>query len=155
LSLSKGLAQQQKCIAMKINGPGSVRTSTPRRKSGTDGASAGDFASHMGTVRQSAGSPVSSASQISSVETLIALQSTGDATQSANDKEVDRAEDILDRLDQIRVGILTGSMSRGALTSIVHRLSERRRDSVDPRLASLIDEVELRAKVELAKLSMI
>lgn len=140
---------------MKINGPGSVRTSTPRRKSGTDGASAGDFASHMGTVRQSAGSPVSSASQISSVETLIALQSTGDATQSANDKEVDRAEDILDRLDQIRVGILTGSMSRGALTSIVHRLSERRRDNVDPRLASLIDEVELRAKVELAKLSMI
>lgn len=46
-------------------------------------------------------------------------------------------------------------MSRGVLTSIIHRLEERRRDGVDPRLVALIDEIELRAKVELAKLSMI
>lgn len=142
-------------MAMKINGPGSVRTSAPRRKSGAEGAAAGEFASHMGTVQQSVGSSVSGAPQIASVGALIALQSTGDVTQSANGREVDRAEDLLDSLDQIRVGILTGSMSRGSLTAIVHRLDERRREGVDPRLVSLIDDIELRAKVELAKLSMI
>lgn len=94
-------------------------------------------------------------SQVGSVAALIALQSTGEATQSPEAQEVDRADDLLDRLDQIRVGLLTGSMSRGVLTSIIHRLEERRRDGVDPRLVALIDEIELRAKVELAKLSMI
>ena len=140
---------------MKINGSGSVRTNAPRRKSGAAGGSDGEFASHLGGVQKSATSSVSGASQIASVEALIALQSSGDATQSSNGVEIDRAEDILDRLDQIRVGILTGGMSRGNLTSIVQRLEERRRDGVDPRLESLIDEIELRAKVELAKLSMI
>lgn len=140
---------------MKINGPGSVRTNAPRRKSGADGATGGDFASHMGGVEKSATSSVSGATQIGSVEALIALQSSGDATQSANKQETDRAEDLLDRLDQVRVGILTGGMSRGNLTSIINRLDERRREGVDPRLSALIDEVELRAKVELAKLLMI
>ncbi len=140
---------------MKINGTGSVRTNAPRRKNGSDGAAGGDFASHMGGTRQSAGPSVSGMSQVGSVAALIALQSTGEATQSPEAQEMDRADDLLDRLDQIRVGLLTGSMSRGVLTSIIHRLEERRRDGVDPRLVALIDEIELRAKVELAKLSMI
>lgn len=67
---------------------------------------------------------------------------------------MDRAEHLLDRLDQIRVGLLTGSMSRGVLTSIIYRLEERRHEGVDPRLVALIYEIELRAKVELAKPSM-
>ena len=75
--------------------------------------------------------------------------------QGANQKEINRAEDILDRLDQIRVGILTGSLTGSALTSIVTNPNERRRDDIEPRLAGLIDEIELRARVELAKLSMI
>jgi hypothetical protein len=41
------------------------------------------------------------------------------------------------------------------LTSVIPLLEERRLDGVDPRLVALIDEIELRAKVELAKLSMI
>lgn len=75
--------------------------------------------------------------------------------QGGRSQEIDRAEELLDRLDQIRVGILTGSMSRGGLVSIVDRLQERRREGIEPRLAGLIDEIELRAKVELAKLSLI
>jgi hypothetical protein len=45
-----------------------------------------------------------------------------DGARGASGKEVERAEDLLDRLDQIRVGLLTGSMSRGTLNSIVARL---------------------------------
>jgi hypothetical protein len=46
----------------------------------------------------------------------------GPGARGASGKEVERAEDLLDRLDQIRVGLLTGSMSRGTLNSIVARL---------------------------------
>jgi len=140
---------------MKINGTGSVRTNASRRKNGADGAAAGDFAAQLGGVRQSTSPSVSGATHIGSVEALLALQSSGDATQSPQKHEIDRAEDLLDRLDQIRVGLLTGSMSRETLTSIARHLEARRREGVDPRLVALIDEIELRAKVELAKLSMI
>lgn len=140
---------------MKINGTGSVRTNAPRRKAGAEGSGAGDFAAQLGGARQSASPSVSGATQIGSVEALLALQSSGDASQSPRQAEIDRAEDLLDRLDQIRVGLLTGRMSRATLTSIVDHLAARRRDGVDPRLAGLIDDIELRAKVELAKLSMI
>ncbi len=67
---------------------------------------------------------------------------------------VNRAEELLDQLDRIRVGILTGGISGATLQNIVNRLAKRRSDGVEPRLAALIDEIELRARVELAKLSI-
>lgn len=140
---------------MKISGPGSVRTNGPRRRNASDGASGAGFASHLDTPSQAAAPSISEASQIASVGALIALQAGDDGARGASGKEVERAEDLLDRLDQIRVGLLTGSMSRGTLNSIVARLEQRRREGVEPRLMGLIDEIELRAKVELAKLSMI
>lgn len=140
---------------MKIDGAGPVRTNATRRKPGADGAAAGDFASHMaGTSQAPTPAPVSGAAQIGSVDALIALQ-TGDEGSAGNPRhELSRAEDLLDRLDQVRVGILTGRMSQVTLNDIVSRLEDRRREGVEPRLAALIDEIELRAKVELAKLSM-
>jgi hypothetical protein len=61
----------------------------------------------------------------------------------------------LNRLDQIRLGLLRGDLSLIDLQSLVRSLAERRREGGDPRLIAIVDEIELRAKVELAKLSMI
>lgn len=140
---------------MKIDGAGSVRTNAPRRKNGVDHAGEGDFAAQLGATSKKTAAAVSGSPQIASVEALIALQESGDALRSGQEEELERAEDLLDRLDRIRVGILTGSVSRGDLMSLVTRLEARRRDGVEPRLANLIDEIETRAKVELAKLSLI
>ncbi len=140
---------------MKISNTGSVRTNAPRRKSGADGAGAGDFAAHMSAPRNETSAAVSGSTHIGSVAALIALQAGGDATQGSRQAEIDRAEDLLDRLDQIRIGILTGGLSTATLKSIVARLEARRHEGVEPRLAGIIDEIELRAKVELAKLSAI
>ena len=97
---------------------------------------------------------VSGTTQIASVGALVALQaSTGFGSDTAA-AEIDRAEDLLDHLDRIRVGILTGGISGATLQNIVNRLAQRRSDGVEPRLTALIDEIELRARVELAKLSM-
>ncbi|MBO6783991.1 MAG: flagellar assembly protein FliX [Alphaproteobacteria bacterium] len=141
---------------MKVGGPSNLRAANARRRaSGGDAPASGEFAAHMGKTAESKGAAVAGTTQIGSVEALLALQGGGDATRGGPKAEIERAEDLLDRLDQIRVGILTGGLSRGTLDSIVARLEARRREGVEPRLAAIIDEIELRAKVELAKLSMI
>lgn len=140
---------------MKINNTGSVRTSAPRRKDSAGSTAGGDFASHIGAPRGKTAAAVSGATHIGSVAALIALQSGGDVGEGGRQAEIDRAEDLLDRLDQIRIGILTGGLSPATLKSLVARLEARRSEGVDPRLAGIIDEIELRAKVELAKLSAI
>ncbi len=138
---------------MKIVGSGNIRANETQRKRGANAAADGDFAGHMTASEGRATAGVSGTAHLGSVAALIALQANGDATKGANRAEIDRAEDLLDQLDRIRVGILTGGLSRTTLSRIVANLDERRRDGIAPRLAAVIDEIELRAKVELAKLS--
>jgi hypothetical protein len=138
---------------MKIAGTGSPRTNATRRKGGTD-AAAGNFAGHMSGPAKAKRPAVSGTTQVASVGALVALQASAGFGGDPGAAEINRAEDLLDQLDRIRVGILTGGISGATLQNIVNRLAQRRSDGVEPRLAALIDEIELRARVELAKLSM-
>ena len=65
-----------------------------------------------------------------------------------------RAETILDILDDLKIALLEGRVPRERLAQLL-RLVERRREShsafIDPRLAHVLDKIELRARVELAK----
>ena len=60
---------------------------------------------------------------------------------------------MLDRLDDIRLGLLTGTVSKERLTELSRMARVRRGETDDPRLVEVLDEIELRAEVELAKLS--
>lgn len=140
---------------MKIDAPGSVRANSLRRtEKGQNSAGAG-FAKHIAKGGESTPAASSGATQLGSVEALVALQEVPDATQQAKPPEQKHAEDLLERLDQIRMGLLRGDLSKPDLQALVSRLAERRREGGDPRLMAIVDEIELRAKVELAKLSMI
>jgi hypothetical protein len=77
-----------------------------------------------------------------------------DATDRSGGRSKKRAEDILDRLEEIRVGLLEGSISRDRLQSLDQLVREHRDQVSDPPLAEILDEIELRARVELAKLDM-
>lgn len=140
---------------MKIAGTDGIRSNAARRKGGTIEGAEGNFADHMRTRDRQSAAAVPGSAQIASVEALIALQAGGSVGSDTARREIDRADALLDQLDRIRVGILTGALSRETLTGIVARLGERRREGIEPRLAGLIDEIELRARVELAKLSAV
>jgi hypothetical protein len=140
---------------MKIQAPGTLRTNAPRRSAKSDKGSGSSFASHIRDGAAAGSAPVSGSAQIGSVEALLAVQGNPALSGDANAAGVLHAEDLLDRLDAIRVGILTGRVSRASLEDIVRRLESRRRGGSDPRLTDLINDIELRAKVELAKLSML
>jgi len=53
----------------------------------------------------------------------------------------------------VRHGLLMGTLPKEKLTELADMVRSRRESCQDPRLAALLDEIELRAEVEIAKLS--
>lgn len=63
-----------------------------------------------------------------------------------------RANDLLDRLNELRLALLAGAIPASRLQALREALAARREAGCDPALAAVMDEIELRAAVELAKL---
>jgi hypothetical protein len=96
--------------------------------------------------------PVASGLPIAAVDTLIALQAVPDSL-AGRAKAARRGRDMLDLLDDVRDGMLSGAVSRATLTRLVALVEVKREEFVDPGLSAVLDEIELRARVELAKLN--
>lgn len=124
-----------------------VRSARAKPASSSGGTFAPAFADE---TRQNA--PVSASSPLSGVDALIALQAMADPL-SGREKAARRGRDMLDLLDELRAGLLEGQVSRSTLNSLTALVNVQREDFVDPHLSSVLDEIDLRARVELAKLT--
>lgn len=97
---------------------------------------------------------VETASGVASVDAIFMAQAVGEPDdREARQRLIHRGEDILDKLEEVRHGLLLGVVPREKLEALAHSVRERRENCPDPRLGALLDEIELRAEVELAKLS--
>ena len=137
---------------MRIQGTNRAGSTKAVRRSEGGSGKAQAFSVESGEQRKDAaavGAPMS----LTAVGGLLALQEVGDATQGKK-KAVRRAEDILDMLEEIRVGLIMGSVPLAKLNNLIQMVESRRDGFADPALAELIDEIELRARVEIAKLKM-
>jgi hypothetical protein len=85
------------------------------------------------------------------VGSLLAVQELPDATAERR-RAMDRGLDILDRLDELRLALLDGRLDRETLTGLAQSVRSARSTVDDPGLAAVLDGIELRAAVELAKL---
>lgn len=138
-------------MSMRVFGPGNVN-STQKSKGGKSASKTGakfSIPSEASTVSTS--SNVSSASPISSIDAIVALQGVEDAV-SGNKKAVTLGNDLIERLEEIRHGLLIGSIPVERLQQLQVTLSKMDVKTEDPRLSEIIGEIELRAAVELAKL---
>lgn len=91
---------------------------------------------------------------VNAVGAVLTTQEIGDganAVDQAVDRAVDHGTDLLDALDRIRHDLLFGDVSREGVELLLARISQRTEVLAEPRLQSLLDEIELRARVELAK----
>lgn len=101
---------------------------------------------------QPASSATSSAPiAIAGLDALIALQSIDADAPRKKRKALRRGHDLLDRLDEIKAGLLCGTLSGEAIGQIV-TLIDGIEPSGDERLDELLADIALRAEVELAKL---
>ncbi len=63
-----------------------------------------------------------------------------------------RADNILEKLDSIRLKMLGGDLTVGHMIDVADVVASHRDKIDDPALTSIMDEIDLRAQVELAKL---
>jgi hypothetical protein len=94
---------------------------------------------------------VTGAAPLNGADTMLALQEVADITER-NRKARERGNAMLDRLEAIRIGLLDGVVSTETIAELGRLVRDRKDGAGDPRLAGLLDEIELRAAVELAKL---
>lgn len=97
------------------------------------------------TAVASAG-PIAAASAI---DALLAMQAAGDAI-GAKKKALRRGRALLDTLDEVQSDLLVGRVSEGRLNQLLSIIGQVR-DETATGLDSLLDDIELRARVELAK----
>ncbi|MEE3627179.1 flagellar assembly protein FliX [Nitrospirillum sp. BR 11752] len=134
---------------MKIEGPGSSLPTSQTRK--TQRAGGDSFRTHVSeSDGDESAKSVTGAQTAMAITPLLALQEVDDAL-NAKRKARQRAETLLDKLEELRLGLLAGTFPRERLQELV-RMVQSRRDTVsDPRLQEVLDEIDLRAQVELAK----
>jgi hypothetical protein len=85
------------------------------------------------------------------VEALLALQDVGGPLERKR-RAVGRAGRILDVLDEVKLALLDGNLSLGQLDRLRRAVRDERALTDDPKLEEVLDAIELRAAVEIAKL---
>lgn len=132
-----------KVESTKGAGIGGVRRAGKSGKTGsTDFSRLLDEAPEAGQAAGPAG--------VQSVDSVLTVQEVGDRSGGAR-RARERAELILDRLDDIRHGLLMGAIPRDRLEELAAAVRRQREAVDDPRIVEVLDEIELRARVELAK----
>lgn len=136
---------------MKIDRVSTVGT-TPSRRTERGGASKSTgFSKALAGGQPPASGSVSGGSAVAPVDALLALQEIGNEPNRRSLARR-RGEDLLDRLDELRLGLLDGSLPVAVIERMADIVAAQRTRIDDPHLASILDDIELRAAVELAKL---
>ena len=142
---------------MKISkaGPSKQTVSTKKNKSA---AKAGEFAEQVRGVVSTGdiegAQATESTSPVGALESILAVQEVPDATDGRSKGIlVQYGDELLDHLDELKLAILSGAVSKEKLTNLAQMLRQKRQTCDDPRLNGIIDEIELRVEVEVAKLT--
>ncbi len=144
---------------MKVEGPGKTgKTGKAQKSQKSRKADAAAFAKlldeAMGASSSEGAQETSGVSPAQQIDALLAAQQAEDSTAGGGNRRArKRADYLLDALERIQAGILTGTLSTTALDNLARVVSSHRDTVTDPKLAELLDGIELRARVELAKYS--
>lgn len=141
----------------KVGSSGSAKSVSGAKKASSSHAASGvGFSSFLGEADGvSEASSAMGTAAVGGIEALLAAQSVGDATDERGRRKraAARGNSLLDRLEDLRLAILEGSVPKSRLIELAQMLRERREEGLPEDLAAVLDEIELRAEVELAKLS--
>ena len=136
---------------MKVVGPNGVSTpNSTRAARSASGFSLGQAGSLAAPSAPTASAP---SSGVADVSALMALQGIEGPLEKRR-RAIRRGGGLLDRLDEIKLALLNGDADEASLDQLARTLREERSDDGDAELNALLDQIDLRAAVELAKAEM-
>jgi hypothetical protein len=137
---------------MKITGSGpSAGTSQRRRVSnGAGDGAGGSFAKHVG-ARAAGTTGISPSMPLAALAGVLAVQEVEDPTTGRR-RATRHGHNLLDELRELQLGMVEGRVSEGTLRRLAGLVDELRPSTAHAPLDEVLDAIELRAAVELAKL---
>ncbi len=134
---------------MRIDANSRVGAPSVRGAGRVAAGTGGSFAKSLDAAPPPASSAIGAAT---AVDGLLAFQEVEDATARLRRRAWQRGSDLLDRLDELKLGILDGVFSSDRLADLAQLARTSRAATQDPELDAVLGEIELRAVVEIAKL---
>lgn len=135
---------------MKVTGSNGITSPAggqgPKRTGGQGFTlpAADEAGSATGVTRTAGASPVGS------LDALIALQQVDEPLERRR-RAIRRGGQLLDILDRLKLALLGDELGDGELRALAVAVREQRSSTGDPQLEALLDQIETRAAVELAK----
>ena len=133
---------------MKVTGPSGPSSPQGARPTRASGGFAVPTTATAGAVGAAGSAP--GVSGVPGVSALMALQGVEDVTERRR-RAIRRGGGLLDRLEELKLALLEGEAGDGALERLSRTLREDRPIDADAGLNNLLDQIDLRAAVELAK----
>ncbi len=135
---------------MRIDPNRPILPASPRRDGKSGSAGGVGFGASISGEQPVSGTTASR--PLLPVDGLFQIQEVPDALAQRR-RAIQRGSTVLDRLDDLRLALLGGSLSQGQIAELQRVGASERALVDDPRLVTVLDEIDLRAKVELAKLT--
>ena len=140
---------------MKITGPDGPKSVGGAKKAEKSKGSSSAFGDMLGVDESTEAAHATGASAIARIDVLLAAQAAEDPTErAARGRMRKRGDQILRTLDRLRIGILTGNLTVGNLIDMADVVATHRERINDPQLAGILDEIDLRAQIEIAKMRL-
>jgi len=137
----------------KITGYAPVKSTGSAKKTGKSAASSA-FASLLGLSETDEAAPTTQLSDVAAtaaVGNMLALQEISEDDVKRR-KLVQQGKNMLEELENLRRQLLMGKIPGSMLQTLARQLSIQRQQVADQKLMDILDDIELRVAVELAKL---
>jgi hypothetical protein len=130
-----------------------AKAATKKKDSSSVGG--GDFLGLLSTNETETTTPPSAMQempQVNSLDGLLSLQELPEDELRKRKAVVEDGEETIEALETLRHALLTGTVPEHLLQTLGKVVAAQKQQVNDPRLMSIIEDIELRAAVELAKL---
>jgi hypothetical protein len=134
---------------MRIQGPNGTTLSTPA--SSTKRTSGSSFSLPEDTATTAEARAATAPKATANIDALLALQGIEEDPAERRRRSVQRGKGALDVLDELKLGLLSGSLDSATVARLRDAAANLKGSSGDPGLDAVLAEIELRVEVELAK----
>lgn len=133
---------------MRISNTPPIKPTEKSGKKKSSSANETDFSGFLGGADETEGTSQTQATH--GVNSFLFMQEVSDE-ELQRQKGLQQGKTVIQALEQLHRDLLLGTVPEATLHKLEGIVAKKRETFIDPRLTQLLDEIELRAAVELAK----